>query len=337
MSSPPLPQTAYSYTASRPHYQRPLSPAPGYALLTSPPIAHHPPLLATLSLSLPPTSFIFSASPLLFHPRSSRIALVHDTSTGKHFLPRGRKDVGEPLAACALREGFEESGFRGELIPWGGGPGGTLQPRPPGSYTGIERLQTENKEAFWVQAQPMATRSGIIMYFTYYFLAIIPEDDPVPDKGKDRLVGMHESGYEGILVPVEKAIELLSMAGGREDGSLAFVAEEKMMPEVSELVRSGKIWKEMLGGEWEDDNEDDPVCEGEDEDAEDGEKDVWKSGPVWRKSDILRIDKDTAKRLEEEGKGRVVPCPVNGGDDGVVQARVVYEAWRRLKKVHDWK
>lgn len=252
-----------------------------------------------------------------------------------HFLPRGRKDVGETLAACALREGFEESGFRGELIPWGGGPGGTLQPRPPGSSKGNEQLQTENKEAFWVQAQPMPTRSGIIIYFTYYFLAVIPEDDPVPDKGKGRLVGRHESGYEGILVPVEKAIELLSMAGGREDASLAFVAEQETMPEVSELVRSGKIWKEMLGGEWEDDNEDDPACE--DDDAVDGKKDVWKSGPVSRKSDILRIDKDTAKRLEEEGKGRVVPCPVNGGDDGVVQARVVYEAWRRLKKVHDWK
>ncbi|KAF8418174.1 hypothetical protein EV426DRAFT_620107, partial [Tirmania nivea] len=182
MPSPPitpLPQTA-----------RP----PSYPVLTSPPLLHHPPLLARTSLSLPPTSFIFSASPLLFHPGSSRIALVHDTASDSYFLPRGRKDVGESLATCALREGFEESGFRGELISWGGGPSGTLQPKPPGSSKGTDQLQMDNKEAFWAQAQPIHTYRGVIIYFTYYFLAILPEDNPIPDKGKERLVGAHESG-----------------------------------------------------------------------------------------------------------------------------------------------
>jgi len=187
------------------------------------------------------------------------------------------------------------------------------------------------------------------MYFTYYFLAVLPEDDPVPDKDKGRLVGKHERGYEGILVPVEEAIERLSGGSGRRgrrEDSLVFVADEDKIPKVSELIRSGKVWKEGgPGGEWEDEDEDVPAWESDNveggekdvwksDTVEAGEKDVWKAGPVGRESDTIRIGKDTADRLAAEGKGRFVPCPVNGGDDKTVQARVVYEGWKRLQEVY---
>ena len=302
-----------------------------YPLLASPPLPYYPPLLGTLSLSLPPASFIFAASPLLFQPRNSCIVLVHDTPSGTYFLPRGRKDIGESLSTCALREGFEESGFRGELISWGSGSGGTLQPRPPKSSKDNSTPEIENKEAFWVQAQPVATRRGIITYFTYYFLAVLPEDNPVPDKGKERLVGQHESGYEGVLVPIEEAIKLLSRDNNSRGDSLVFVADEDKVPDVQELIDLGKIWKVGPGGEENDGDKDDPAWEDDNETNNTG-----KLGPI-RYSDTYRIEKGTANILVREGKGRLVPWQAHGGDDGVVQASVVYEAWKRLKEVYEWK
>ena len=45
---------------------------------------------------------------VIIQPSSGKIVIVNDTATGTWFLPRGRKDVGETLEQCALREAYEE-------------------------------------------------------------------------------------------------------------------------------------------------------------------------------------------------------------------------------------
>ena len=45
---------------------------------------------------------------VIIQPSSGKVVLVNDTELGTWFLPRGRKDIGETLEQCALREAYEE-------------------------------------------------------------------------------------------------------------------------------------------------------------------------------------------------------------------------------------
>ena len=48
---------------------------------------------------------------VIIQPSSGKVVLVNDTELGTWFLPRGRKDIGETLEQCALREAYEEVRF----------------------------------------------------------------------------------------------------------------------------------------------------------------------------------------------------------------------------------
>jgi len=54
---------------------------------------------------------------VVIQPSSGKVLVVNDTKRGTWFLPRGRKDIGETLEQCALREAYEESGYRVEFLP----------------------------------------------------------------------------------------------------------------------------------------------------------------------------------------------------------------------------
>lgn len=53
--------------------------------------------------------------PLDLHAR--KVLLILHGKKGEYLLPKGRKDVGEGLEATALRETYEETGFRCKLLP----------------------------------------------------------------------------------------------------------------------------------------------------------------------------------------------------------------------------
>jgi hypothetical protein len=52
-------------------------------------------------------SFQLAAGCCMIQPSTGKIVVVKDTSTGRWFLPRGRKDIGETLEQAAFREGYE--------------------------------------------------------------------------------------------------------------------------------------------------------------------------------------------------------------------------------------
>jgi 8-oxo-dGTP pyrophosphatase MutT (NUDIX family) len=45
---------------------------------------------------------------VVIQPSSGKVLVVNDTAKRSWFLPRGRKDIGESLEQCALREAYEE-------------------------------------------------------------------------------------------------------------------------------------------------------------------------------------------------------------------------------------
>ncbi|KAF8069184.1 NUDIX hydrolase domain-like protein [Lyophyllum atratum] len=68
-----------------------------------------------------PGEFVISAGSILFRKTQVdgglQICLVHSMDRDEWLLPKGRKDRGESLAAAAVRETFEETGYPCALWP----------------------------------------------------------------------------------------------------------------------------------------------------------------------------------------------------------------------------
>lgn len=62
-------------------------------------------------------SFVVSCGTVTVDVPAAKVLLIRSRSTRECFLPKGRKDVAEALAAAALRETFEETGVRAHLLP----------------------------------------------------------------------------------------------------------------------------------------------------------------------------------------------------------------------------
>ncbi|OIW22614.1 hypothetical protein CONLIGDRAFT_217248 [Coniochaeta ligniaria NRRL 30616] len=62
------------------------------------------------------TDFYLAAGTVTIDPVERKILILHDLLTNTFQLPRGRKDWGEGLAETAVRETFEETGYRPRLL-----------------------------------------------------------------------------------------------------------------------------------------------------------------------------------------------------------------------------
>ena len=82
-----------------------------------------------LQLSAP---VIEAAGGILYRetPRGPEIVLIHRDRYDDWTLPKGKREPGETWQETALREVFEETGLRGELVAYAGAMGYTVQGRP---------------------------------------------------------------------------------------------------------------------------------------------------------------------------------------------------------------
>ncbi|KAI4749057.1 hypothetical protein E4T50_00675 [Aureobasidium sp. EXF-12298] len=190
----------------------------------------------------PSDSLVIGAGVTIFHLATSRIVICKDTRNGVFFLPKGRKDASEETTITAIREGYEESGYRCRLLPL---PVPHLQPSP----TTLNGNGTEQSR--WV-IEPLATRMMPVateyQYLLFWYAAeTISEDEekalnaavsgdgfikPEPFSGDTTLkrreaMDMREQGiyepkrhegtgvdedeafYVGMLVGIEEAVRLL--------------------------------------------------------------------------------------------------------------------------------
>ncbi|KAI8675356.1 Nudix hydrolase domain-containing protein [Fusarium keratoplasticum] len=61
--------------------------------------------------------FVISCGTVSLDVERSKVLLIRWRRTGEYSLPKGRKDIDEPLEETALRETFEETGIRVQLLP----------------------------------------------------------------------------------------------------------------------------------------------------------------------------------------------------------------------------
>ncbi|KAJ4268820.1 hypothetical protein NW762_002890 [Fusarium torreyae] len=61
--------------------------------------------------------FAISCGTVSLDIKKVKVLLILWRKTGEYMLPKGRKDLGEPLERTALRETFEETGVQAQLFP----------------------------------------------------------------------------------------------------------------------------------------------------------------------------------------------------------------------------
>jgi len=60
---------------------------------------------------------MLGAGMVLIQDKTQKIVIIYEKQKKYWFFPRGRKDIGESLEQTALREAYEESGYRAEFLP----------------------------------------------------------------------------------------------------------------------------------------------------------------------------------------------------------------------------
>ncbi|KAI8936486.1 hypothetical protein NX059_006891 [Plenodomus lindquistii] len=71
----------------------------------------------------PSTHFVESSGAILFqlphlhHTTETKVCLINLLSENEYLLPKGRRNINESRKECALREVYEETGYRCKLLP----------------------------------------------------------------------------------------------------------------------------------------------------------------------------------------------------------------------------
>lgn len=62
-------------------------------------------------------AFVISCGTITLDPVERKVLLIRWNKNGEIFLPKGRKNIGECLEDAAVRETYEETGFRVAILP----------------------------------------------------------------------------------------------------------------------------------------------------------------------------------------------------------------------------
>ncbi|KAF2149951.1 hypothetical protein K461DRAFT_281196 [Myriangium duriaei CBS 260.36] len=124
---------------------------------------------------------VFAAGSAIFHLATGRVVLCRAGDDGGWFLPKGRRDAGEELGITAIREGFEESGYRCRLLPL---PVAHRQPRA------ADDDQVFYAEPLWTQLVPV--RRGIQYMCCWYAAETLTEEG----ERATNVVALGEAGTE---------------------------------------------------------------------------------------------------------------------------------------------
>ncbi|KAF8644022.1 hypothetical protein AX16_008738 [Volvariella volvacea WC 439] len=149
-------------------------------------------------------NFMLGAGMVVFQPATHRVVVIHDSRTNTWFLPKGRKDVGESLEQAALREAYEESGYRVEFFPLNAP---THAPIPPDQRTAGPKPHTEAIYVTLKSWNPRPHRPGDTggEYIVHWYVGKIPAN-AVPEEG----TGMpDEQHYKSHLLSIRDAVNVL--------------------------------------------------------------------------------------------------------------------------------
>ncbi|KAG8986144.1 hypothetical protein FRB94_003701 [Tulasnella sp. JGI-2019a] len=141
-----------------------------------------------------------------------QICLLRSRRSSEVVLPKGHKDLGESLEEAALRETYEETGWRCEFLPV------NLLTRvpPPGHASGdAPRMASAVKgEAIAVTLRHM-DKSGRNVKFVWWFVA------QVTGSTRDEGTQMANENFDVEWVAADDAVKVLSRPGDKDAAAQA--------------------------------------------------------------------------------------------------------------------
>ncbi|KAI0646201.1 hypothetical protein C8Q79DRAFT_652140 [Trametes meyenii] len=145
-----------------------------------------------------------------------KVLLVHHTAKNQWLLAKGRKDQGEELAAAALREVFEETGYKCALYP------ARLPTRaPPPSVLSsalfqpdVVRITENSTEPFAITIRPTGPgRLKLIFWYIGRVVASREDTATATTKGSH----MAAEGFDSAgLFDIDDALQKLTYEGDRD-------------------------------------------------------------------------------------------------------------------------
>ncbi|CAL1694445.1 unnamed protein product [Somion occarium] len=150
--------------------------------------------------------FLLGAGMVLIQPSTDKVVLVYESLREHWFLPKGRKDVGETLEHAALREAYEETGYRAEFLPLYSPTNQPSSPDASYSYFNTEPIYVSSLT--WKARRVPRNGPGDLggEYFTFWYVGQIA-DDAVREEN----TGMpDEQHYVSHLLDWKDALALLA-------------------------------------------------------------------------------------------------------------------------------
>ncbi|MEM7173663.1 MAG: NUDIX domain-containing protein [Bacteroidota bacterium] len=143
--------------------------------------------------------FVLSAGAVLFNQSLNKICIIQN-GKGACFLPKGRKNVGECLAQTAVREVYEETGFRCRLLGVNMPSRATLvDDSSRGISDGVRVLQGAT-EPVAVCMRPGGDNNQKVIF---WFVAVL-------DEGYDGAMRVVDGGFEADFYTFEEGLARLT-------------------------------------------------------------------------------------------------------------------------------
>ncbi len=167
------------------------------------------------------SQFVLSAGAVSFEfeeDKPKKVLLVHHTRKNEWLLAKGRKDQGEDLAATAVREVFEETGYRCHIhpvprLPTRAPP--SVGPSAIAFQSDVVRIVEGGTEPFTITIRPTSFSQAklIFWYIGRVDVATSAQEGAPPQRGTHMsLEGFGEAG----LYPIDEALQKLTYEGDRD-------------------------------------------------------------------------------------------------------------------------
>ncbi|UJR12166.1 hypothetical protein I4U23_016343 [Adineta vaga] len=174
--------------------------------------------ISAKKINLYSSEFVLSAGTVLIRKSTREICLLYVLNENNEWvLPKGRKNINEPLSEAAIRETYEETGYHCSLMPL------TMQTRATLSDEHVEDIPREMNnicEPFFISVRPIKgdlTNRKLI----FYYIAEVDEQKP-----REMNTQMINENFKVEFFSLNEAIRLLNFDEDKQLVLKAFHAFE---------------------------------------------------------------------------------------------------------------